>query len=227
MKTLRFRRFTYLATMEHAHIHALTKQIKTKEIQGQLKKEGIFTFEIHQRERQHLVLVDTDASFNAEMLFHRVQKLEAFNSFQSVLTPHKALERIFELEQKEIHSPTDGQLKTSVKPHERFVWTLQLDPELVDEYKRVHGIGQAWPEITGNMKTVGVKDMEIYLSGAQAFLIMDTVPDFNLEETLPKWQKLPREEEWQTHVAQFQRTDPNSAIQEKWKDMNNVLSNES
>jgi len=48
---------------------------------------------------------------------------------------------------------------------------------------------------------------------------MDTKPGFDLDEVSPIWQKLPREEEWQAYVAKFQRTDPDSSIQEKWKDM--------
>ncbi|MEM9986443.1 MAG: hypothetical protein AAF804_15220 [Bacteroidota bacterium] len=48
---------------------------------------------------------------------------------------------------------------------------------------------------------------------------MDTQEDFNLEEIGPRWQQLPREQEWQAYVAKFQRTDPGSSVLEKWQDM--------
>ncbi|ARV16961.1 hypothetical protein BTO07_16205 [Polaribacter sp. SA4-12] len=118
----------------------------------------------------------------------------------------------------------EGQLKSKLVEFKRFVWTLLLEeaPELMAEYRKAHSIGQAWPEITNNMKKVGVKDMEIYLHGNQAILIMDTKPDFDLEKVGPEWQKLPRENEWQEYVAKFQRTSPESSIQEKWLDMNKI-----
>lgn len=220
MNSNQFHRFTYIFTTENQGVSEIVTQIKSEGIQKQLKKAGILSFEIYQKDQAHFLLVDADTSFNSEKALQLLKNFKVLEGFNTVLPQHnKALERIYELNQKKTFTPTEGQLKTSVEPFKRFVWTLLLESNLIEEYKQVHALGMAWPEITANMKSVGVKDMEIYLSGAQAFLIMDTVPDFDLEEVGPKWQKLPREEEWQTYVAQFQRTDPDSSIQEKWKDM--------
>ncbi|MFS4447997.1 L-rhamnose mutarotase [Maribacter sp. 2307UL18-2] len=226
MDTALFRRFTYLIPDDYKHIYELNAQLKSIAVEDHFKKAGIFRLEIYQKEHIYFLLVDTNVSFNSHKLFQLLKASETYGTFPLKMPQHdKALERIYKLDQKDIFTPTEGQLKTSVEPYKRFVFTLSLVPNLIEEYKRIHGIGQAWPEITANMKSVGVKDMEIYLAGTQAFLIMDTNPDFNIEEVGPKWQKLPREEEWQTAVAQFQKTDPDSAIQEKWKDMKNMLSN--
>ncbi|WP_185154302.1 L-rhamnose mutarotase [Fulvivirga sp. M361] len=191
--------------------------------------EGIHEINVYQKESDYFLVFDVDISFNSKKLMGMLKGSEGFLSFENSLSAlgvvfpkhDQALERIYKLDQKVSYKPVEGQLKTTVKPYKRFVWTLLLeeDPELIAEYKKVHGIGQAWPEITANMKSVGVKDMEIYIHKEQVVLIMDTKPGFNLEEVGPKWQKLPREEEWQAYVAKFQRTDPESSIQEKWKDM--------
>ncbi|AUP78009.1 L-rhamnose mutarotase [Flavivirga eckloniae] len=229
MNANQFRRFTYLVTIENLDISEFVAQIKSERIQKQLEVLGVFSFEIYQKEQDCFLLVDTSYNMDSLTLSNTLSSVQVDINFQGFLQEENEafsfesspLERIYKFEQKKVYKAKEGQLKTDIGPKKRFVWTLLLqeDPELMAEYKRVHSMGQAWPEITANMESVGVKDMEIYLSGTQAILIMDTIPDFNLEEIGPKWQKLPREEEWQAYVAKFQRTDPDSSIQEKWKDM--------
>lgn len=128
------------------------------------------------------------------------------------------LERIYELEQQEDYAPEDGQRKEALDSHERFVLTLRLvdDPELMAEYKRIHGIGMAWPEVTANMKQVGVLDMELYLHGSRAFMIMETVLGFDPDVVGPRWSALPREREWQQYVSRFQHGDPDAASGNRW-----------
>ncbi|WP_299555977.1 L-rhamnose mutarotase [Seonamhaeicola sp.] len=217
MSAGQFRRFTYLVTSGNQVIPGIIGRIKSEGIQKQLKETGIFTFEIYQKEDTHFLLIDAEKHMNSAILNSTLLSVSIdFKAFHFESTP---LDRIYKLEQKVVYAPTDGQLKTSVAPYKRFVWTLLLEPDLIEEYKSVHAMGMAWPEITANMKSVGVKDMEIYIHKDQVVLIMDTEPDFDLDEVGPKWQKLPREEEWQAYVAKFQRTDPESSIQEKWQDM--------
>jgi len=45
----------------------------------------------------------------------------------------------------------------------RYCKTLKLenDPQLINEYIKVHAMGAAWPEVTEGMKKVGIIDMEI------------------------------------------------------------------
>ena len=80
-------------------------------------------------------------------------------------------------------------------------------------------MGQVWPQINKNMKSVGVKDMEIYIWNFRAFLIMDTKPEFDMQIDGEKWSKLPREKEWQKFVSKFQKVDPDSKAMEKWQGM--------
>lgn len=107
----------------------------------------------------------------------------------------------------------------------RYCKTLQLEdnPALIEEYKKVHAPGAAWPEITQGMREVGIIDMEIYIYGNQLFMIMDTVPDFNHNEAMKKLANKPRQAEWEAYVSQFQRTSANASADEKWQLMDRIF----
>ena len=104
-------------------------------------------------------------------------------------------------------------------PFKRFCKTLELndDPQLIEEYKRVHARGNAWPEITQGMKEVGIVDMEIYIVGTRLFMVMDTVPDFDHDAAMAVLAKKPRQQEWEAYVSKFQRTSADASADEKWQ----------
>lgn len=106
----------------------------------------------------------------------------------------------------------------------RFCKTLKLedDPQLIEEYKKVHAPGACWPEITQGMLEVGIVDMEIYLLGNQLFMIMDTVPGFNHELAMKELAKKPRQSEWEAYVSRFQKTSSNATADEKWQLMERI-----
>lgn len=106
----------------------------------------------------------------------------------------------------------------------RYCKTLKLEnnPELIEEYKKVHAPGAAWPEITQGMKEVGIVDMEIYISGNRLFMIMDTVPGFNHDEAMKILAGKPRQAEWEKYVSRFQKTSENATADEKWKLMERI-----
>ena len=99
---------------------------------------------------------------------------------------------------------------------------LQDDPQLIKEYKKLHAMGAAWPEITQGMKDVGIIDMEIYLSGKALFMIMETVLKFNHDQAMAKLATLPRQAEWEELVSKFQKTSSNASAKEKWKLMERI-----
>lgn len=94
---------------------------------------------------------------------------------------------------------------------------LENDPALIEEYKKLHAMGAAWPEITAGMKEVGIIDMEIYLSGTTLFMIMDTKPDFDHEPAMAKLATLPRQAEWEALVSKYQKTHSRASAKEKWR----------
>ena len=104
------------------------------------------------------------------------------------------------------------------KTFKRYCKTLQLenDPLLMEEYKELHAMGKAWPEITQGMKEVGIIDMEIYLSGTTLFMIMDAEEHFDHERAMSTLGGLPRQSEWETLVSKYQKTSSSSSAKDKW-----------
>jgi L-rhamnose mutarotase len=102
------------------------------------------------------------------------------------------------------------------------ILTLKNDPELIRQYKEVHGINNTWPEITQGMKEVGIIDMEIYIHGNILFMIMDTVADFNHEKAMIELASKPRQKEWESYVSKFQNTDSDATAGSKWTLMDRI-----
>jgi L-rhamnose mutarotase len=94
---------------------------------------------------------------------------------------------------------------------------LKDHPMLIEEYRKLHAMGAAWPEITAGMKEVGIIDMEIYISGTTLFMIMDTEPDFDHEQAMAKLATLPRQAEWEAAVSKYQNTQSKASAKEKWR----------
>lgn len=225
----KFRRFTYFLQSDNPKTAELLQGLDWEKIAESVKNYGIHQMSCYRKDNDYLFIMDAEPALDSKAVMEALGKLDAVRTLIrkleeiGVVFPsyHSALERIYKLDQKVVYSPIEGPLKIDIGAHKRFVWTLLLkdDPALMAEYKKAHSIGHAWPQITKNMKFVGVKDMEIYLHDAQAILIMDTKPDFDMDSIGPVWEKLPKEKEWQEYVAKFQRTRPSSSIQEKWQDM--------
>lgn len=108
--------------------------------------------------------------------------------------------------------------------YKRYCKTLELenDPQLIEEYKKVHAPGASWPEITQGMREVGITDMEIYIYGNRLFMIMETVPDFDHDKAMRELADKPRQTEWEALVSQFQKTSSDSAAGEKWQLMERI-----
>ena len=106
-----------------------------------------------------------------------------------------------------------------MKKFKRYCKTLQLenDAALIEEYKKLHAMGNTWPEITQGMKDVGIIDMEIYLDGTTLFMIMDTTQNFNHDKAMTKLAMLPRQSEWEATVSNYQKTSESSSAKDKWK----------
>jgi L-rhamnose mutarotase len=108
--------------------------------------------------------------------------------------------------------------------YRRFCKTLSLedDPQLIEEYKRVHSPGHTWPEITRGMIEVGIIDMEIYLLGNRLFMIMDTVPEFDHDRDMALLADKPRQSEWEAFVSRFQKSASGARADEKWQLMERI-----
>lgn len=106
----------------------------------------------------------------------------------------------------------------------RYCKTLSLkdDDRLIEDYKKVHSPGAAWPEITQGMREVGIVDMEIYILGTRLFMIMDTVADFDHETAMAELATKPRQSEWEAYVSRFQQSSADATADEKWQLMERI-----
>ena len=112
-----------------------------------------------------------------------------------------------------------------MKRYKRYckVLTLKKDHELIEAYKKAHAKGMVWPEITEGMKEVGIMDMEIYISGNQLFMIMDTEEDFDHDKAMAELTTKPRQAEWEAHMSHFQQTSADASADEKWQLMERIF----
>ena len=113
---------------------------------------------------------------------------------------------------------------TKISDFKRYCKTLSLkdDAQLIEDYKKVHAPGAAWPEITQGMREVGIIDMEIYILGTRLFMIMDTVADFDHEKAMAELATKPRQSEWEAYVSKFQQTSSEATADEKWQLMERI-----
>ena len=114
--------------------------------------------------------------------------------------------------------------KRDYTSYKRFCKTLNLedDPQLIEDYKKVHRPENIWPEITRGMIDVGILDMEIYIMGNRLFMIMDTVPEFDHDRDMAILADKPRQSEWEAFVSRFQKTSSDARADEKWRLMDRI-----
>lgn len=110
-------------------------------------------------------------------------------------------------------------------PVKRFCQTLDLkdNPELIAEYRRRHSEGEAWSEIIEGIKEVGILEMEIYLVGTRLFMIVETPLDFDWDTAMARLATLPRQQEWEDYMAEFQVATQGASSDEKWRMMERIF----
>lgn len=103
-------------------------------------------------------------------------------------------------------------------PVKRYCQTLSLkkDAALIKEYRRIHSKENAWPEIRAGIRSVGILEMEIYISGTHLFMIIETPLDFDWTTSMDKLSHLPKQAEWEEYVARFQECVPECTSADKW-----------
>ena len=91
-------------------------------------------------------------------------------------------------------------------PVRRYVQTMSLrdNPELIALYRKAHSQPEFWPEIGEGIRAVGILKMELYILGTRLVMIVDMPDELDWDEVMARLAKLPRQAEWEDHVAQFQ-----------------------
>ena len=110
-------------------------------------------------------------------------------------------------------------------PTKRYVQTMDLkdNPELLSKYRQLHSREGAWKEVISGIREVGILEMELYLCGSRAVMIVDAAKDFDWDSAMKRLATLPRQQEWEEHVAQCQQCDTNATSDEKWQMMDRIF----
>ncbi|MBQ5705197.1 MAG: L-rhamnose mutarotase [Bacteroidaceae bacterium] len=110
-------------------------------------------------------------------------------------------------------------------PVKRFCQTLDLkdNPQLIAEYRRRHSQGEAWSEIIEGIRQVGILEMEIYLVGTRLFMIVETPLDFDWDSAMARLATLPRQQEWEDNMSEFQAAEKGASSDEKWRMMERIF----
>ena len=110
-------------------------------------------------------------------------------------------------------------------PVKRFCQTLDLkdNPELIAEYRRRHSEGEAWSEIIEGIRQVGILEMEIYLVDTRLFMIVETPLDFDWDSAMARLATLPRQQEWEDCMSEFQAAEKGASSDEKWRMMERIF----
>ena len=110
-------------------------------------------------------------------------------------------------------------------PVKRYCQALDLknNPELIAEYRKIHSREKAWPEIRAGIRSVGILEMEIYISDSHLVMVVDTPIDFDWDSSMSKLAKLPRQEEWEELVGKFQHCCATATSNEKWQMMDRMF----
>lgn len=102
-----------------------------------------------------------------------------------------------------------------------FALDLKEDETLMEAYIEHHK--KVWPEILQQIKSTGVKCMEIYRVSNRLFMIMETKADFSLEAKAAMDKSNPKVQEWEELMSNYQQALPNAKPGEKWIQMEQIF----
>jgi len=107
----------------------------------------------------------------------------------------------------------------------RYCQTMSLkdDSELIRRYREAHDKEHFWDEIKAGIKAVGILEMEIYIAGNRLVMIVEAPLDFDWDTAMARLAALPRQQEWEEHVAQFQQCSATATSDEKWQMMERMF----
>jgi L-rhamnose mutarotase len=65
--------------------------------------------------------------------------------------------------------------------------------------------------------------MEIYLVGTRLFMIVETPLDFDWDSAMARLATLPRQQEWEDYMSEFQAAEKGASSDEKWRMMERIF----
>ena len=121
---------------------------------------------------------------------------------------------------------TEGySVKDYGQPVKRYCQFLSLksDNELIRRYRQAHDKEHFWREIGEGIRQVGILDMQIFIHENHLVMIVEAPLDFDWDSAMARLATLPRQQEWENHVAQFQDCDAGATSDQKWHMMERMF----
>lgn len=104
-----------------------------------------------------------------------------------------------------------------------YACDLKDNPNLIEEYKKHHACGNAWPEIIKGIKDAGILDMQIYLTGNRLFMIMEVDKTFDSIRKKEMDANNPKIQEWESLMWNYQQQLSWAKDGEKWVEMEKIF----
>ena len=118
----------------------------------------------------------------------------------------------------------EGYLECPSNATKRYCQYLKLNPETLEQYKYWHNSNNIWKEIPEGIRKAGILNMEIYIIQDMAFMIVETAPDFDWDESFGRLATFERQAEWEDFVSKFQEAGEGKRSEEKWQLIERVFS---
>lgn len=106
---------------------------------------------------------------------------------------------------------------------QQIVQIIQLveSPEAIAAYRKAHD--EIWPEIRAGIKAVGIARMDLYIHDYTAVMLVEMPDDVDFDEAMTRLAALPRQDEWEAHVAPYQKCEPGATSSAKWHRMTRIF----
>lgn len=104
-----------------------------------------------------------------------------------------------------------------------YACDLKNDPELIATYKRYHKKGNVWPAIIASIKTAGIEQLDIYLTGNRLFMIMEVNEEFDPEKKATRDTANQEVQKWEALMWEFQQGLPWAKPGQKWVPLEHIF----
>lgn len=110
-------------------------------------------------------------------------------------------------------------------PVKRYCQIIEIkdDRQMIDEYINSHSKENSWAEIRDGIKSVGILEMELFISDNKVVMIVEAPVDFDWDKAMQRLATLPRQSEWEEYVSKYQGCSSTATSDQKWNMMKRIF----
>lgn len=94
---------------------------------------------------------------------------------------------------------------------------------MIDEYINCHSKENSWAGIRDGIKSVGILEMELFISDNKVVMIVEAPVDFDWDKAMQRLATLPRQSEWEEYVSKYQGCSSTATSDQKWNMMKRIF----